>query len=831
MLHRYPDIPNWLTLRRGIIALMHYQQVDDVIDSSVSGLHPDTDNIYEQLCTLFKASIYGYTRDQNIACAMEFSEAGWNFWEAIKVFVNKCCDLNDNVVRCRFDCILRWHEVATFLTEDLLVCSFWASKVIVPPNYAWAPFLDTDNENLNNVLNKELADIHAHLAGSSLNFDINWMCLMNHIEQREVVFDEIQKYFLNHQILLKFGADRRDFYTLSILAAAIRIHLFSKLVNAGVDIEEDLRLALSSKSQLELIQFKEKIQNHIIILREMFGYKYESYNGECTKYDYAGLPGPSEGCAYSTLSGERFIMYGTLKNIFCNKSPAWDSTLFYIYLLIKHRIRHELIQTNDEVGFSNFQSYQNRKNLFIKGYPDYSELLNHLSVASLFAGHDSNRWHETRITPNKSSVKCSQLIEKLEKNINNPKLKRNDNIWNYGYIFHFIKQSNKFSPDTINLEVLHSDLRGKVKAMAKAIIDTCKLNKFQPSYMKPFRKIVGIDAASSEIDCRPEVFAHAFRYILKLDKNMGGTYHVGEDFYDLADGLRAIDECILFMNFHRGDRLGHALALGIDVEQYLSRRRYVISMPKQVAIDNYVWLYMKLRHKYFYRDVANYLYKEYIKLAKELYIQFDNIPSIESYYYSWMLRGDAPERYNLDGSLNQNGEIDIDWFNTSLSMHPDVNEARRDVEARKLFYHYHLDGDLKMKGAKITTVKYPAEMIKAIKKVQKIMLEKVELLGLAIECNPTSNYKIGDIWRYDEHPIKTFYSKGLSLINKRNISCSINTDDKGVFATSIEREYALMAAALSRKIGIKKYNNKVITWLDRIRINSLKQKFIKRIEV
>ena len=104
-----------------------------------------------------------------------------------------------------------------------------------------------------------------------------------------------------------------------------------------------------------------------------------------------------------------------------------------------------------------------------------------------------------------------------------------------------------------------------------------------------------------------------------------------------------------------------------------------------------------------------------------------------------------------------------------------------------------------MKGAKITTVKYPAEMIKAIKKVQKIMLEKVELLGLAIECNPTSNYKIGDIWRYDEHPIKTFCSKGLSLINKRNISCSINTDDKGVFATSIEREYALMAAALSRK--------------------------------
>ena len=45
MRRHYLDIPNWLTLRRGIIALMHYQQVDDVIDASNLGLHPDTDNI------------------------------------------------------------------------------------------------------------------------------------------------------------------------------------------------------------------------------------------------------------------------------------------------------------------------------------------------------------------------------------------------------------------------------------------------------------------------------------------------------------------------------------------------------------------------------------------------------------------------------------------------------------------------------------------------------------------------------------------------------------------------------------------------------------------
>ena len=62
----------------------------------------------------------------------------------------------------------------------------------------------------------------------------------------------------------------------------------------------------------------------------------------------------------------------------------------------------------------------------------------------------------------------------------------------------------------------------------------------------------------------------------------------------------------------------------------------------------------------------------------------------------------------------------------------------------------------------------------------------------------------------------------------RSMSCSINTDDKGVFATSIEREYALLASALFRSLGESKASErKVIKWLDKIRKCSLDQKFIK----
>lgn len=75
--------------------------------------------------------------------------------------------------------------------------------------------------------------------------------------------------------------------------------------------------------------------------------------------------------------------------------------------------------------------------------------------------------------------------------------------------------------------------------------------------------IVGMDAANSELYCRPEVFGPIYRYMKQFcnsatdlselgseyyrgQRSLNFTYHVGEDFWDITDGLRAIDEAILF---------------------------------------------------------------------------------------------------------------------------------------------------------------------------------------------------------------------------------------------------------------------------------------------
>ena len=63
------------------------------------------------------------------------------------------------------------------------------------------------------------------------------------------------------------------------------------------------------------------------------------------------------------------------------------------------------------------------------------------------------------------------------------------------------------------------------------------------------------------------------------------TYHAGEDFLDIIDGLRAIDEAIIFCGLERGCRIGHALALGINPQDYYEYKNQKIILTKQVLLD------------------------------------------------------------------------------------------------------------------------------------------------------------------------------------------------------------------------------------------------------
>ena len=67
------------------------------------------------------------------------------------------------------------------------------------------------------------------------------------------------------------------------------------------------------------------------------------------------------------------------------------------------------------------------------------------------------------------------------------------------------------------------------------------------------------------------------------------TLHVGEDFTHLATGLRSIHEPFVWNLMQRGDRLGHALALGIDSGDWIRRNPEVV-VTRETRILDLAWL-------------------------------------------------------------------------------------------------------------------------------------------------------------------------------------------------------------------------------------------------
>ena len=106
----------------------------------------------------------------------------------------------------------------------------------------------------------------------------------------------------------------------------------------------------------------------------------------------------------------------------------------------------------------------------------------------------------------------------------------------------------------------------------------------------------------------------------------------------------------------------------------------------------------------------------------------------------------------------------------------------------------------------------PKMYIDGILKLQRCMQEKIAQKGIGIEINPSSNLAISTMKTYADHPVLNLYSLGL-----------------GVFQTSLENEYALLAASvesLTDENGKKLYTpQEVYEWLNHIRVMGNQQVF------
>lgn len=761
-------------------------------------------------------------------------QADIDVFTVLQLFVGEVLVEENGRPVCQYIHLLRWHEMAKEVGEDLLTTAYLAYKDVKfkkkREDFFWKPVIGHNSQMINKMLEKGVAENHFHLKGSAPLFQVSWISIMNNVTNPilKEKLDEYDKNRLKRNIAYSGGYKETSLYILVLRAACIRLYLFKQITGNFNEDEQELLRAIDNEI---------KLQNYITKLQGTIDYYHDFYN----EYDYtickSYLQKDKKRLNW-LLSGERWFLYRMFSVIYSKeKGRRKLFQLFYWYLIIKSIIRAELIQVNENVGFDNFYLYENRKDIFVEN-TKYESIFIRMAVKDTIMNQHIEKL-EARIAPKDTAKEIKDSIEQKDKWI----VDNEEDITNkYFYVLHFVKKADN-EKQCYELGVCrHQEKRNIIAKQARALANLREQDSDSA------KRIKGIDACSAEILCRPEVFAQVFRYLkfhnVSMDvPQLKCSYHVGEDFLDVIDGLRAIDEVISFLNFKCGDRFGHALALGVNIEEWYEKKGYTLLINKQDYLDNLVWVYGKIRKYGFLNceDTVLYIKKKFDELIRNLYKK--NISkekakefsfSIDSYYDAWKLRGDNPSNYTTGKFLIDDFFID-EWSYHGINREfPRNYEIRYEEEVAYLYYLYHFNADIKRKGKEVIEVKVSTAIVKAVKLIQKRMQIEICERGIAIETNPSSNCFIGTFKRYDKHPIKEWYNIGLTNNSEELEKCpqllvSINTDDQGVFNTYLENEYAYLALALEKmknSDGTPKYKRTMIVqWLDNIRKMGLDQSF------
>lgn len=763
--------------------------------------------------------------------------SGLNVFAALEELAEQLLTMEGGQVRCIYRKLVRFREVTNHVDEELLICAFLAMRYKrlreEHTDFSWNVAVSHDNTQLMRIVGRGISDNHFHLYGSAPYFHLLWCYLMNHVGDGILhrVASGIEKgqRVSREHYSITYGED--SFADRILKAALIRICLMYcligwKIEGPAAEADSDMRWVewlLSGKGDIKVYYYQ--IQKMIDYVRE---YALLADGEEYTDYASCGI-GLAEGEVNGWFAGERWLSYRILRDELAERNlPDICYQWFYAYQVIKNSIRRELLLVNGMVGFDNFAIYSRRKG----SYPNYRRMVESAVRQSLEGGNV--RSLELRVVPKKTAEQNAAMVRE----INEILCKRKPPVpqSRYYFVFHFTKGKDDPLPAPLCFHGLccrHYRKRLELEEIANGI------RHFRERYPKEAVQLRGIDACSQEIGCRPEVFAPVYRFLSEhivegiFEKMRPGqlklTYHVGEDFLDVADGLRAVDEAVHFLNLRCGDRIGHGTVLGIDVGKWYLFKENTIVLPQQDYLDNVVWLYHKLTE---YGITGMDVLKE--QLLKDFDFYFSQIygssmgkkarvGNIYLYYEAWKLRGDDPELY-LNGKFDQYEMRAREWVVNRK--YPERFESREREEVGFLYSLYHYDWHVRDAGGKTIQVHVSPQYVRGVEAVQHELGAKFAQRGIGVETNPSSNLAISPIERYDEHPIVKLYNKGMTWDTEKLAACpqmnvSINTDDKGVFRTSLENEYALMACALEHvkdEEGKPVYNRQMIyQWIDNVR--------------
>jgi len=406
-------------------------------------------------------------------------------------------------------------------------------------------------------------------------------------------------------------------------------------------------------------------------------------------------------------------------------------------------------------------------------------------------------------------------------------------------------------------------------------------------HFEPDAWICGLDVAGDENLTRNELYAPMLRWLRsgphptsrKSGPHSGFhlSIHTGEDYSHPLSGMRHVDETVQFCEMRYGDRLGHALALGIRPASWCSNQGDML-LPVDEHLDNLVWMWHKAtllaprvpiamrliprleRRIAKFATFIPWITKNYLNAFYQLSPAINhatpgisNLVSPHTLHEAWRLR-----RNCFHMLMNHRSPIRDKKFSAAV---PDYSilstmtfskdsEPPHDLAPSLLYWRrstYMQSTDTAPLTVRVTCSTHSAydemlpsddEHMKLLKDheteddlelmeaIQDHLLDEYAQRGLIIETNPSSNVYISRLQSYEDHPIFRWSPPDeASLIqgeaNNRfglrrgPIRVTINTDDPGIIPTTLRTEYALLLdAAEARNIS----RTQAEEWLERLRV-------------
>lgn len=457
----------------------------------------------------------------------------------------------------RHEHLFRWMEIVKFIDGDLLTI---ANIVSCDKNkrqrdrFTWSLALKTD-ETLFDIENTYI-DLHVHQNVANDRFYIHWIDLMNRFaitsrktenvkQEGDIMLDDWSVKVRQYAPLMLWKENYTDKSYMDWIgvAAIIRFYLFRFLEEGKAIAPKERRDIYNSMTDSDIAKLLlDDCRRGVSSYRSTAFKEYleKSYVDKAWDYSIQDkyVDENSKKSPYCIFIGERRLIYNLLLKIEENNQDAKKmAPWLYLYLLIKNRIRMEHYLANDLVGLSNY-------NLTVKNSD--SQMVKAMQM--LFDKfQEDNSIMEVRM----NEKGCDEFLKEREQ----PK-----------WIKAILLISKSFRIEE-----------------SKSIV---------AKYINPLQtgKIAGVDFAGSDTEKRPRDFEDIIKYL--RDKGIDNlTYHIGENFYDLVDGLRAIDEIITDLNWQKPNRLAHLLVLFTDAAKYYEQKHYTVAMPKKMLSDNLEWVH------------------------------------------------------------------------------------------------------------------------------------------------------------------------------------------------------------------------------------------------